>query len=119
MIEFKKALDLLHLMKDDVPKNQFMRRKRIDKERDEKIKYFTALIVEKKISVSLFLEAMANKTIIPMDDPIDLMDVFGCDDADEEGTASIDVPNKLKRTRFDGVVENEPKKKKSKSKSKN
>lgn len=72
MVEFKKALDLINLMELDDPQKQFQRRKKEDKERDDKIKYFTALILQNKISVSLFLQAMANKTIMPDMDPIEL-----------------------------------------------
>jgi len=64
MVEFKKALDLLSLMDSDVPQNQFERRTNSDKERDEKIKYFTTLIKTNQISVSEFLDAMSNKVIL-------------------------------------------------------
>lgn len=65
LIEFKKALDMLNLIGPDIPKEQFERRKQTDRERDNKIKYFTDLLLSKKISVSTFLECMANKGIMP------------------------------------------------------
>lgn len=62
MVEFKKALDLLNLIESQ---SQVQRRKKRDQERDQKIKYLTDLILEKKITISIFLEAMSNKQIMP------------------------------------------------------
>lgn len=50
---------------DSVPSNQLERKKSIDKEREEKIKYFTSKLIQKEIDVNQFLVAMANKTILP------------------------------------------------------
>lgn len=36
-----------------------------DKEREEKIKFFTALLERKEVDIGEFLEAMANKAILP------------------------------------------------------
>lgn len=75
IVELKKALTLLCLMEPGVPNSQFEPRKKKDQERNEKIKYFTTLLVQKIISVSIFLEAMANKTIIPKDS-VDFMEEY-------------------------------------------
>lgn len=62
LIELKKALDMLTLIE---AKGPFERKNKRDKERDEKIKFFTHLILKKEISIQIFFEAMANNTIMP------------------------------------------------------
>lgn len=76
IVELKKALNLLCLMEPGVPNSQFQPRNKEDQERNEKIKYFTTLLVQNIISVSIFLEAMANKTIIPKDNSVDFMEEY-------------------------------------------
>lgn len=63
LVELKKALDMLNLIESKGP---FERKNKRDKERDEKITFFTDLILKKEISIQTFFEAMANRTIMPM-----------------------------------------------------
>lgn len=48
------------------PEKQFERKHRKDQERDDKIKYFSLLLKKESIDVGGFLEAVANKTILPL-----------------------------------------------------
>lgn len=64
--EFSKSLDLMNLIKDDVPDSQFQRRRLLDRQREDKIKYFTHLLrTDDEITPADFLEAMANKEMLP------------------------------------------------------
>lgn len=62
MIEFKKALEMISLVECG-DTNAYQNKKAV--EHDEKIRYFTAMLMKKKISVKCFFQAMANKTILP------------------------------------------------------
>lgn len=62
--EFSKSLDLLDLIDDDVSE-EFERKRKLDKEREIKISYFTNLLEKQEISVNEFLEAMSIKSILP------------------------------------------------------
>lgn len=66
LIEFSKTLDLMDLIENELPDDQFQRRRLRDKKREEKIKYFTIqLQTDGDMSPADFLEAMANKDILP------------------------------------------------------
>lgn len=60
-----KATRMKKLLKN-CPEKQFGRKHRKDQERDDKIKYFSSLFKKGSIDVGMFLEAMANKTILPL-----------------------------------------------------
>lgn len=60
--EYSKFLDLNSLMNDEASPE--CKRAR-DIERDQKIKYFSDQLSEKKIDIQIFLEAMANRNILP------------------------------------------------------
>lgn len=62
--EFSKSLDLLNSFENDVDKD-FERKRRLDKEREIKINHFTKRLQKEEITVEEFLEAMANKDILP------------------------------------------------------
>lgn len=62
--EFKKSLDLLNLYKND-GSNDFKRKRKLDKEREEKISYFTNQLQKGEINVQDFLEAMSDKSVLP------------------------------------------------------
>lgn len=63
--EFTKATRMRKLL-IDCPAKQLNRKHRVDHEREDKIKYFSSLFKKGSIDVSMFLEAMANKTILPL-----------------------------------------------------
>lgn len=63
--EMTKATRMTKLLMN-CPERQFGRKHRIDQERDDKIKYFSSLFEKGSIDVGTFLEAMANKTILPL-----------------------------------------------------
>lgn len=63
--EFTKATIMRKLL-TDCPKKQLKRKHRVDQERDDKIKYFSSLLKKGFIDVAMFLEAMGNKTILPL-----------------------------------------------------
>lgn len=65
LCEFSKLLNMLDLVKDDVPDQQFQRRRLRDQQREEKIRFFTDQLLLQKISVGEFLEAIANKEVLP------------------------------------------------------
>lgn len=62
--EFEKATNM-HSLLIEIPKGQLGRKNKKDKERDLKINYFTSLLASNEIDVMEFLEAMANKVILP------------------------------------------------------
>lgn len=62
--EFGRSLDLLNLFEDDVDK-EFKRKRQLDREREEKISYFTKKLQEGEITVEDFLDAMSDKNILP------------------------------------------------------
>lgn len=59
-----------------LPKGQLERRRKKDKERDEKIKYFSDLLKDGSISVGEFLESMANKRIVLLMGNIFILYIF-------------------------------------------
>lgn len=63
--EFGKTTDLQILSKDYVPETQFQRKLPKDRKRDNKINHFSNLLATKMISVGEFLEAMADRSILP------------------------------------------------------
>lgn len=63
--EYTKATIMKKLI-TNCPKNQMNRKHQEDKERDEKIRHFSSLFAKKKIGIGMFLEAMANKKILPL-----------------------------------------------------
>lgn len=64
LFEYSKVIDLQQLQTSKRAE-QMERRKNIDKERDAKIKFFSGKLDKKEIDVTEFLNAMANKTILP------------------------------------------------------
>lgn len=62
--EFRKSIDLLDLVGDDVSE-EFKRKRKLDKDRETKISHFTSLLQKKEIGVDEFLEAMSNNTVLP------------------------------------------------------
>lgn len=75
--EFDKTLIMFKLAKTSaLPKGQLERRRKKDKERDEKIKYFSDLLKDGSISVGEFLESMANKRIVLLMGNILILYVF-------------------------------------------
>lgn len=62
--EFGKSLDLLNLEKNDVSE-EFQRKRKLDKERKERISHFTNELQKEAISVREFLEAMSIKSVSP------------------------------------------------------
>lgn len=48
-----------------IPKNQLEPKRKRDRERDVKIKFFTKMLEDDQIGVQYFLAAMANKEILP------------------------------------------------------
>lgn len=65
LFEFSKANNMLDFATNEVPKEQFGRKRKTDQERDMKIKHFSGLLKNDEISVNDFLEAMANKDMLP------------------------------------------------------
>lgn len=63
--EFTKSYDLSNLTKSDTPPKQLERKRKADREREEKIVFFTKKLKAKEISASEFLDAMATKEILP------------------------------------------------------
>lgn len=64
--ESLKCEKLAKLVKTTVVSSKQLERKRKrDKERDDKIKYFTEELEQNRINVAEFLESMANKDILP------------------------------------------------------
>lgn len=63
--EYTKTTKMRKLI-ENCPKNQMERKHRKDKEREKKIKYSSSLFRRKKIDLGMFLEAMSNKTILPL-----------------------------------------------------
>lgn len=63
--EYSKFLDLNTLIDGGGSPKQLERKNPRDRDRDHKIKYFTEQLKEDNIDVGLFLEAMANKNILP------------------------------------------------------
>lgn len=63
--EFSKLLNMLDLVKDNVPDQQYQRKRLVDQQREEKIKFFTDQLRNGIIDVGEFLEAMANKEVLP------------------------------------------------------
>lgn len=64
--EFTKSYDLAKLSKCDTPPKQLERKRKADREREEKIVFFTKKLKTKEISASEFLDAMATKEILPL-----------------------------------------------------
>lgn len=62
--EFRKATDMLRLIKNRRPKQLQRKRKRCQ-EREQKIQYFSEMLQNNSISVGTFLDVMSNKTILP------------------------------------------------------
>lgn len=58
--ESRKANDMMNLTIDDLPQSQFEPKHMKDRERKEKIKYYTNLLDKKIITVEQFLEEMAS-----------------------------------------------------------
>lgn len=63
--EFVKSCDMLCLTGPDLPDSQLERRRKNDREREEKIQFFTSKLMAREINSSEFLEAMGNKCILP------------------------------------------------------
>lgn len=62
--EFRKSIDLLDLFENDV-NEEFERKRKSDKEREKKIRFFTNLLQKNEIGVNEFLEAMSNNSVLP------------------------------------------------------
>lgn len=58
---------MLDLLRPNIPSQQFQRKRKIDRERDNKICFFTKKLIANKITPAEFLEAMAVKDICPKD----------------------------------------------------
>lgn len=63
--EFFKYCDLINLSKSDISQKQLDRKRKVDREREEKIAFFTKKLKTKEILPSEFLDAMAIKDILP------------------------------------------------------
>lgn len=63
--EYSKFMDLNALLNGSASKHQLERKHLRDRERDEKINFFSSELVKKTIRTQTFLEAMANETILP------------------------------------------------------
>lgn len=64
LFEFSKLLSMIDLVKNENSCQQFQRKRQLDKDREEKINFFTNVLNENRITVREFLEAMANKEIL-------------------------------------------------------
>lgn len=65
MYEATKATDLYQIGNGQITNPQLERRRKADKERDKKIKYFTAELNSGNISIADFLLSMSDKDIQP------------------------------------------------------
>lgn len=65
MHEAIKSSDLYQLFEGDISNRQLERKRAADRERDEKIKHFSALLENGYISVPYFLEVMSGKDVLP------------------------------------------------------
>lgn len=54
------------LSNNKVKDHQHQRKRKADRERQHKIKYFSDLLKSNRINIIEFLEAMANRTILPL-----------------------------------------------------
>lgn len=63
--EFSKASDMLRLTNEGSPANILQRKRKRDVQRQHKIEFFTSLLKGGNIDAGAFLEAMANKIILP------------------------------------------------------
>lgn len=64
MHEFMKSCEMNNLILNTSEKS-FRKKHKTDREREDKIKFFTALLERKEVDIGEFLEAMANKAILP------------------------------------------------------
>lgn len=65
MYESIKSYDLHQLSLGEMSNNQLERKRKIDKERQEKIKYLTRKLQIGEITVAAFLESMSSKDVLP------------------------------------------------------
>lgn len=65
LYEFSKLLNMLDLVKNEDPDQQFQRKRQRDKEREAKIQFFTKACMENGVNWGEFLDAMANKDVLP------------------------------------------------------
>lgn len=66
LFDLKKSIDMLDLIRNDAVNEQFKRKRQRDQDREEKIRHFTTeLKTNKDMTPALFLEAMANKDMLP------------------------------------------------------
>lgn len=66
LLELSKSIDMLDLIRNDSINEQFKRKRQRDKQREEKIQHYTEkLKTSKDMTPGLFLEAMANKVVLP------------------------------------------------------
>lgn len=63
--EYTKTTKMRKLI-ENCPKKQMERKHKKDKEREKKIIHFSSLFRRKKIDLALFLEAVSNKNILPL-----------------------------------------------------
>lgn len=56
---------MLALVDDNIPNEQFERRRQKDKDHDKNIKFFSHLLENKGITLGEFLEATSHKVILP------------------------------------------------------
>lgn len=60
-----KCTDLYQLSKGEITTPKLQRKRAEDRSRDEKIKWFSASLAKKEITVAQFLEEMSNKDVLP------------------------------------------------------
>lgn len=66
LLELKKSIDMLDLINNDDINEGYRRKRKRDQTREDKIKYFTEqLKTNQNMTPALFLEAMANKEVLP------------------------------------------------------
>lgn len=63
MHEFMKSSEMKLIL--NTPERSLRKKHKTDREREEKIKFFTTLLKRKEVDIGEFLEAMANKAILP------------------------------------------------------
>lgn len=65
LYESRKSEDLYKMSTSGISNRQLERKRAVDKEREEKILYFTTQLKNGEISTSLFLESMSGKDVLP------------------------------------------------------
>lgn len=64
MHESVKSSDLCQLFRNKITDRQLQRKRKADREREEKIRHFTALLADGSITVPYFLGVMSKKDVL-------------------------------------------------------